>query len=204
MPKLEDILEFLACETPPEWIDFALRNQSVLLIDHANCEKKAASTAMKLLYRYTSKMELLRKMSQLAREEILHFQQVVEILSNRGVNYIRIAPSRYANHLGQLIRKEEKNQLIDTLIVGAFIEARSCERFSLLAPELDKQLEKFYRGLLKSEARHFKDYLDLAQRYSSCDINDRIQQFRSVEKELITSPDSIFRFHSGIPSTTNF
>ena len=201
---MNDILDFLACETPPEWIDFALKNQSVLLIDHANCEKKAASTAMKLLYRHTSKVELLRKMSQLAREEILHFQQVVEILSNRGVNYTKIAPSRYANCLGQLIRKEEKNQLIDTLIVGAFIEARSCERFSLLAPELDKQLEKFYRGLLKSEARHFKDYLDLAQRYSSCDINDRIQQFRSVEKDLIMSPDSIFRFHSGIPATTNF
>jgi len=201
---LDDILEFLACETPSEWIDLALKNQSVLLIDHANCEKKAASTAMKLLYRHTSKVELLRKMSQLAREEILHFQQVVEILSNRGVNYIRIAPSRYASHLGQLIRKEEENQLIDTLIVGAFIEARSCERFSLLAPELDKQLQKFYRGLLKSEARHFQDYLDLAEMYSTRDISDRVQQFRSVEEELITSPDSIFRFHSGMPVTIKF
>ena len=201
---MDDILEFLACETPPEWVNFALKNQSVLLIDHANCEKKAASTAMKLLYRHTSKLELLRKMSQLAREEILHFQQVVETLSNRDVKYIRIAPSRYANHLGQLIRKEEQNQLVDTLIVGAFIEARSCERFSLLAPELDRQLGKFYRGLLKSEARHFKDYLYLAQRYSNCDISERVQQFRSVEQELITSPDSVFRFHSGMPSITNF
>ena len=94
--KLDDILEFLACETPLEWIDCALNNQSVLLIDHANCEKKAASTAMKQ-YRHTSKAELLRKMSQLAREENLHFQQVVEILSSRGINYVRIAPSRYAN-----------------------------------------------------------------------------------------------------------
>ena len=201
---MDDILEFLACETPAEWIDFALKNQSMLLIDHANCEKKAASTAMKLLYRHTSKVELLRKMSQLAREEILHFQQVVEILSSRGINYIRIAPSRYANHLGQLIRKEEKKQLIDTLIVGAFIEARSCERFSLLAPELDGQLQKFYRGLLKSEARHFKDYLNLAEMYSGFDISDRVKKFRSVEQELITSPDSIFRFHSGIPATTEF
>ncbi len=201
---MDDILDFLACETPPEWVNFALKNQSVLLIDHANCEKKAASTAMKLLYRHTSKVELLRKMSQLAREEILHFQQVVEILSNRDVKYIRIASSRYANHLGQLIRKGEQNQLVDTLIVGAFIEARSCERFSLLAPELDRQLGKFYRGLLKSEARHFKDYLYLAQRYSNCDISERVQQFRSVERELITSPDSIFRFHSGMPLITNF
>ena len=90
------------------------------------------------------------------------------------------------------------------MIVGAFIEARSCERFAVLAPELDRQLQKFYRGLLKSEARHFKDYLDLAQRYSKCDISDRVQKFRSVEEELITSPDSIFRFHSGRPATKNF
>ncbi len=189
---MDEILEFLACETPLEWIDCALNNQSVLLIDHANCEKKAASTAMKLLYRHTSKAE------------ILHFQQVVEILSSRGINYVRIAPSRYANHLGRLISKEERSQLVDTLIVGAFIEARSCERFAVLAPELDRQLQKFYRGLLKSEARHFKDYLDLAQRYSKCDISDRVQKFRSVEEELITSPDSIFRFHSGRPATKNF
>ena len=201
---MDEILEFLACETPLEWIDCALNNQSVLLIDHANCEKKAASTAMKLLYRHTSKAELLRKMSQLAREEILHFQQVVEILSSRGINYVRIAPSRYANHLGRLISKEGRSQLVDTLIVGAFIEARSCERFAVLAPELDRQLQKFYRGLLKSEARHFKDYLDLAQRYSKCDISDRVQKIRSVEEELITSPDSIFRFHSGRPATKNF
>ena len=200
---MDEILEFLACETPPEWIDCALKNQSALLIDHANCEKKAASTAMKLLYRHTSKAQLLRKMSQLVREEILHFQQVVEILLDRGINYVSIAPSRYANHLGQLIRKDEENQLIDTLIVGAFIEARSCERFSLLAPVLDGQLQKFYRGLLKSEARHFKDYLDLAQRYSKSDISYRVQQFRSVEEELIISADSIFRFHSGMPAKTN-
>ena len=200
---MDEIFEFLACETPPEWIDCALKNQSALLIDHANCEKKAASTAMKLLYRHTSKAQLLRKMSQLVREEILHFQQVVEILLDRGINYVRIAPSRYANHLGQLIRKDEENQLIDTLIVGAFIEARSCERFSLLAPVLDRQLQKFYRGLLKSEARHFKDYLDLAQRYSKSDISYRVQQFRSVEEELIISADSIFRFHSGMPAKTN-
>ena len=201
---MDEILEFLACETPLEWIDCALKNQSALLIDHANCEKKAASTAMKLLYRHTSKTQLLRKMSQLVREEILHFQQVVEILSDRGINYVRIAPSRYANHLGQLIRKDEENQLIDTLIIGAFIEARSCERFSLLVPVLDRQLQKFYRGLLKSETRHFKDYLDLAQRYSKSDISDRVQQFRSVEEELIISTDSIFRFHSGMPAKTNF
>ena len=197
---MDEILEFLACETPLEWIDCALNNQSVLLIDHANCEKKAASTAMKLLYRHTSKVELLRKMSQLAREEILHFQQVVEILQEREIDYIQLSPSRYANQMRRRISQNGRWHLVDTLIVGAFIEARSCERFGALAPELDKQLQRFYQRLVKSESRHFCDYLELAQRYCSEDISHRIQQFRIIEEKLITSIDTKFRFHSGVPS----
>ena len=100
---MKDILKFLPCETPPQWIDFALANQSTLLVDHANCEKKAASTAMRLLYRYTSKPDLMTKMSQLAREEILHFQQVVEILLERGIDYVQLSPSRYASQMRKLI-----------------------------------------------------------------------------------------------------
>ena len=200
---MKDILKFLPCETPPQWIDFALANQSTLLVDHANCEKKAASTAMRLLYRYTSKPDLMTKMSQLAREEILHFQQVVEILLERGIDYVQLSPSRYASQMRKLISQSEKWHLVDTLIVGAFIEARSCERFGVLAPKLDERLGRFYRGLIKSESRHFYDYLELAQRYCSEDISHRIQQFRIVEEKLITSIDTKFRFHSGVPSCVN-
>ena len=196
---LNEILEFLPCETPAAWLDEALRQPSILLIDHANCEKKAAATAMSLLYRYSEHTELLRKMAQLAREELLHFEQVVNIISERGIDYIHLGPSRYAGGMREHLRKDAKYVLVDTLIVGAFVEARSCERFAKIAPLLDPQLAKFYRGLLKSEARHFQDYLSLAAMYSDADISADIARFREIERELIESPDSEFRFHSGVP-----
>jgi len=199
---MEAILEFLSCGTPDSWIDAAKDNQDRLLIDHANCEKKAAASAMNLMYRYTTRPELLNKMSQLAREELLHFQQVVEILAFRGIKYVRLGPSRYAAGLRNLYTGDEHQHLIDTLISGAFIEARSCERFAKLVPHLDQELAKFYTSLLKSEARHFKDYLELAELYSEEGIAERVEEFRQRENELISTPDAIFRFHSGVPTTT--
>ena len=196
---LTKISNFLPCATPDAWLQEALIHQDLLLIDHANCEKKAAATAMNLMYRHTNKPDLLKKMSQLAREELLHFEQVVEIMQLRGVKYVRLSPSRYASGLRELIAKEEKQQLIDTLIVGAFIEARSCERFAKLAPLLDSELQKFYRSLLKSEARHFEDYLALARQYSDKDIGPKLEQIAAEEGRLISEPDSVFRFHSGPP-----
>ena len=197
---LDDIHKFLACETPQAWLSAALKNQSTLLIDHANCEKKAAATAMKLIHRHTSKPDLLAKMSQLAREELLHFQQVVEILSAREIEYISLSPSRYASGLRSLVSDHGNSQLVDTLIVGALIEARSCERFSKLAPLLDSKLQRFYLGLVKSESRHYQDYLGLAEMYSEDDISRRISLFSEKEAELISSPDTQFRFHSGSPA----
>ena len=135
--------QFLKCETPESWIAEALRQQDVLLIDHANCEKKAAATAMNLMYRYVDRTELLQKMSQLAREELLHFEQVVNIMKERSVMYQHLGPSRYVASLRQHIRNHEPVKLVDTMIVGAFVEARSCERFAALAPELDEDLRKF-------------------------------------------------------------
>lgn len=196
---LQAINKFLLCETPDAWVSCALNNQETLLIDHANCEKKAAATAMNLMYRYTDKPELLKKMSQLAREELLHFEQVVEILQSRGINYSKLSPSRYAAELRKLIATGSQSVLVDTLITGAFIEARSCERFSKVAPYLGDSLGKFYTSLLKSEARHFEDYLALAQLYSAVDISSKIALFASKEAELISSTDPQFRFHSGVP-----
>ncbi|PCJ28622.1 MAG: tRNA-(ms[2]io[6]A)-hydroxylase [SAR86 cluster bacterium] len=196
---LNDIKKFLLCDTPDAWLTEAIKQQPCLLIDHANCEKKAAATAMNLMYRHTTKPELLKKMSQLAREELLHFEQVVEILQARGIKYTRLSPSRYASSLRELIRDNEQQQLVDTLIVGAVIEARSCERFYRIAPLLDAKLEKFYTSLLKSESRHFLDYLSLAKLYSDDDIDARVRKFLETEADLITSPDDCFRFHSGVP-----
>ena len=199
MSQLAEIKEFLLCETPEEWINEALKNQDILLIDHAHCEKKAASTAMSLMYRYVDRAELLTKMSQLAREELLHFEQVLDFLRQRGIAYDHMKPSRYAGKLRDHIRTHEPARCVDTLIVGAFVEARSCERFAKLAPHLDEKLGKYYLSLLRSEGRHYQDYLALAKLYSEEPIDDRVLFFADIEKELILTPDETFRFHSGVP-----
>ena len=196
---MDEINSFLACETDDRWVEAALRNQALLLIDHAHCEKKAASTAMSLMYRYVDRPDLLTKMSQLAREELLHFEQVLGLMQQRGIEYDHLTPSRYAKGLRDHARTHEPARLIDVLIIGAFVEARSCERFAKLAPHLDDELGRYYQSLLRSERRHFLDYLQLAELYSGEPIDDRIAHFAAVEQELITSEDSEFRFHSGIP-----
>lgn len=199
-PKaLEELKAFLPCETPDAWVQEALDNQETLLINHAYLEKCAARTALNLMFKHPDKPDLLHKMSRLAREELVHFEQVMKIIKKRGLKYKAHKPSRYAGLLGSEIRKQDPHRVVDTLIVGALIEARSCERFSKLAPHLDEELEKFYTSLLKSEARHFKDYITLAEKYAGEPIDDRIEFFAQIEKEAIESPDPQFRFHSGIP-----
>ncbi|MDO3384998.1 tRNA-(ms[2]io[6]A)-hydroxylase [Gilvimarinus sp. SDUM040013] len=192
------ITEFLYCSTPQSWIDNALANPAILLLDHANCEKKAASTAMQLMYRYVSDFELLNKMSRLAREELRHFEQVIAIMQARGIAYDQISASRYAAELRKPVRTFEPARLVDTLIVGAIIEARSCERFAKLAPHLDEELKNFYFSLLKSEARHFQDYLHLAQKAAGVEsIQERVDFFLALEQKLVQGGDDEFRFHSG-------
>ncbi|WP_303286829.1 tRNA-(ms[2]io[6]A)-hydroxylase [Marinobacter sp. SS8-8] len=194
---LQEIHDFLPCRTPQQWIDNALANQDLMLIDHAHCEKKAASTALSLMHRYVNNTGLLNRMSRLAREELRHFEQVLAIMNKRGVEYCHLTPARYAAGLRQEVRSEDPGRLVDVLIVGAIIEARSCERFAALAPFLDEKLEDFYTGLLKSEARHYQDYLKLARQAAAGPVDDRVAEFLVIEKTLIEEPDSEFRFHSG-------
>ena len=197
---MQAIYQFLLCRTPQAWLDRASESIDVLLIDHANCEKKAAGTAMNLMYRYVDSYDMLNKMSRLAREELRHFEQVIGIMEARGIVYDpTINAGRYAAEMRKPVRTHEPAKLIDTLIVGAIIEARSCERFASLAPLLDDELKKFFESLLKSESRHFKDYLALAQTLSDEGIDDRVRFFLEREKELILAPDEEFRFHSGVP-----
>ena len=195
-----ELLAFLPCATQDAWVDWALANPELLLIDHAQCEKKAASTAMSLLYRYVDQPLLLSKRSQLAREELLHFEQVVKLMEARGIVYRHISASRYAEGLRRHVRGQEPERLIDILIIGALIEARSCERFARLIPHLDDELAKFYRSLVKSEGRHFEDYLMLARHLAPAPIDARIAFFSDREAELVTMPDTVFRFHSGVPA----
>lgn len=177
----------------------AITQQDILLTNHAYLEKCAARSAVTLMFRYADKADLLQKMSRLAREELVHFEQVTRIIKKRGLVFRPHKPSRYVGLLSAAIRKGEPDRLVDSLIVGAFIEARSCERFAALAPHLDEELQKFYVGLLKSEARHYQDYISLAAQYSPIAIDDRIAFFAEIERDAIESEDDLFRFHSGVP-----
>ena len=197
---LTPIYEFLHCATPKAWIQWALEHPDILLIDHAHCEKKAASTAINLMFKYADKPELLTTLSQLAREELLHFEQVLKIMSERKVQFGHLVPSEYAGRLREHVRTYEPARLVDILIVGGIIEARSCERFAALAPMVDEDLGRYYRYLLKSEARHFEDYLHLAQLYAEEDISARVQFFLAEERKLVEGPSTTFRFHSGVPA----
>lgn len=194
----DSVSDFLLCETPDSWIKAALREPKLLLIDHANCEKKAAGTALNLMYRYVDDYMLLNKMSRLAREELRHFEQVIAIMKKRGIAYEQISASRYASELRKGIRTSEPGRLIDTMIVGGIIEARSCERFAKLAPHLDDELRKFYESLLKSEERHFQDYLTLAHKAAGgASLTERIRFFLEKDRALVQERDDEFRFHSG-------
>lgn len=197
---LDVLLDFLPCATPQAWIDEALRQEEILLLNHCYLEQCAARTALGLMFRCPDKPDLLSKMSKLAREELRHFEKVHELLTARGYTYRTMPPSRYAGLLHTELRKGEPDALVDTLIIGAYIEARSCERFASLAPHVDEELSAFFRSLLKSEARHFKDYLTLAEKYAGEPIAERVAFFAGIERNAIESPDPQFRFHSGVPT----
>jgi tRNA-(ms[2]io[6]A)-hydroxylase len=163
--------------------------------------KKAGSTGLNPQDCATGLHELLNKLSRLAREELRHFEQVIAIMQARGVDYPPLSASRYAGEMRKQVRSQEPGRLVDTLLVGAIIEARSCERFAVLVPELDEQLAAFYASLLKSESRHFRDYLTLARGISSPqDVAQRLEELLARERVLIESPDEVFRFHSGVPA----
>ncbi len=192
----------LRAPTPADWIAQALALPDVLLIDHANCEKKAASTALALMFAYAEDLQLTGKMSRLAREELRHYEQVAKLIQSLGVTPQRLAPGRYAERLRRLVAKTEPQREVDLMICGAFIEARSCERFAALGLAIGSPLSDLFQGLHNAEARHYKVYLDLAGRAAKragIALQARVEEFAALEAELITLPDAVFRFHSGPP-----
>ena len=192
----------LQAATPDAWVEEACAHPDVLLIDHANCEKKAASTALALMFAYAEDLELTGKMSRLAREELRHYEQVAKLMGARKVVPQRLEPGRYAGRLRRLVSTAEPEREVDLMICGAFIEARSCERFAVLAESIDAPLASLFKGLHEAEARHYELYLNLAKRAAAragLNVEPRIADFASLEAQLITSPDPLFRFHSGPP-----
>jgi tRNA-(ms[2]io[6]A)-hydroxylase len=192
--------DVLLAPTPPRWFEVACERWPELLVDHANCEKKAAATALSLIFTYADDVQLTERLSRLAREELRHFEQVQRMMQELGVPFLRLTPARYAGGLRAATRPADPGRLLDLLLCGALIEARSHERFVGLAPRLRAPLGDFYRGLAASEARHRVVYLRLAeQRAGALDWRARLRQLAEIEAELATSPDPQLRFHSGSP-----
>lgn len=195
-----DSTQVLLEPTPQRWFEVASERWPELIVDHANCEKKAASTALSLIFTYAEDLALTDRMSRLAREELRHFEQVQRFMRELQVPFMRLSPSRYAEGLRRALRATEPQRLLDLLLCGALIEARSCERFVGLAPRLSQPLSGFYAGLAQSEARHQQLYLRLAQQRSEDeDWQERLLQLGEIEAQLATSADPQFRFHSGTP-----
>jgi len=170
-----------------------------ILLDHAHLEKKAASTAMTLMFRYPEHPQLMRPLSELAREELEHFEAVLAILEGRNLVFGRSKPSAYPGRLLSVVREGEPERLVDTLLCCAFIEARSCERMKLLAEGLfDAELAEFYRALLASEARHHRLYLDLAASVVGQEaMRARMAEVAAHEAEVIRSAVDTPHLHGG-------
>jgi tRNA-(ms[2]io[6]A)-hydroxylase len=196
---------FLQAATPAAWAQHAAREWQLLLVDHANCEKKAASTALALMFAYPEDGELSLAMARLAREELRHFEQVQKLMRELGVPMQRLSPGRYAGALRAQLATAEPHRKRDLLLAGALIEARSCERFEVLAPLLPAPLSAFYAGLAESERRHAQLYVRLAAaaeplQAASGELRARLDALARAEAQLVLEPDATFRFHSGVPT----
>jgi tRNA-(ms[2]io[6]A)-hydroxylase len=191
----------LRAPTPGAWVDAAVDDLPTLLVDHANCEKKAASTALALIFAYPDDRPLSIALSRLAREELKHFEQVERLMKRLDVPHRRLKPGRYAGELRKLVRTHEPERKLDLMIVHALIEARSCERFRLLSRQLPEAVRELYQQLERSEARHFEIYLEFAQReFDEQEIGARLELIATREAELATEPERELRFHSGPPA----
>lgn len=192
----------LSAPTPPAWVEEALTHLPELLQDHANCEKKAASTALALMFAYPEDRALGAALSRLAREELRHFEQVMRAMSALGVPFARQRPGRYAQGLRRAVRTSDPGRKLDLLLTSALIEARSAERFGLLAPHLPAPLARLYADLAGAEARHFNLYLGFAHQTAPEVWRARLAAFALDEAQLATQPDTTLRFHSGPLHTT--
>jgi tRNA-(ms[2]io[6]A)-hydroxylase len=188
----------LASTTSPRWLEQVREHQPELLLDHAHCEKKAAGTAMNLIFAYVENVELVREMTEIVNEELAHFHLVLDLLAAREIRFRRITPSAYGRRLSELIRKDEPHKAIDRLLIAALIEARSCERFAMLRDHLpDAELATFYGSLFESEARHHSTYVRLAKAYASDEeVHRRLEELAAEEATIIAEGEAAPRMHS--------
>ena len=188
----------LQSNSSPRWLTQVDQHLDEILIDHAHCEKKAAGTALNLMFAYIENEELCREMTEIVKEELDHFHQVLALLKERDIAFRRLKPSNYAGLLKDLSRNQEPGRAIDRLLIASLIEARSCERFDLLRQHVsDQQLAQFYHGLFESEARHHRTYVRLAENYQPADVvHQRLQELAQEEAKIIERGDPLPRMHS--------
>lgn len=188
----------LKSTSPARWLKQVDEHLDEVLIDHAHCEKKAAGTAMNLIFAYVDNEELCREMTTIVNEELEHFHMVLELLKQRGIKFRRTTPSQYGRKLNDLVRKSERERAVDRLLVAGLIEARSCERFALLREHLaDRELAEFYDSLFESEARHHTVYVRLAKMYADEEtVRKRLDELAEEEAKIIAVGDELPRVHS--------
>jgi tRNA 2-(methylsulfanyl)-N6-isopentenyladenosine37 hydroxylase len=185
--------------TSDRWLAQVDDNLEEILIDHAHCEHKAAAVAMSLLGAYIENRELCEEMTKIIEEELEHFHLVLALLARRGIQFRLQPPGHYGRELRQLVRPNEPDRAVDRLLIGGLIEARSCERFSLLAEHVkqDAELSAFYAGLFESEARHHSTYVRLAKQFADPEtVKSRLQELSAAEAEIIAKGNPLARMHS--------
>lgn len=188
----------LQSESSQRWLKLVDTNLEEILIDHAHCEKKAAGCAMNLIFAYVDNQELCREMTEIVNEELEHFLMVLDLLKKRDIEFRRIKPGSYGRQLNDLVRKLEPERAIDRLLVASLIEARSCERFHLLAEYVqDKELSEFYASLFESEARHHTTYVRMAKYFGDEEtVRLRLEELSALETEIVNKGDPLPRMHS--------
>lgn len=180
------------------WLQQIDESLDEILIDHAHCEYKAAATAMSLMGSYIDNQELCREMTQIVAEELEHFHLVLAILQKRNIAFQRQRAGHYGRELNALVRPHEPDRAVDRLLVAGLIEARSCERFSLLAEHVaDQELAEFYRSLFESEARHHTTYVRIAKHFADePSVRSRLSELSFQESQIIAKGNPLPRMHS--------
>ena len=180
------------------WLAQVDADLAAVLIDHAHCEKKAAGTAMNLMFAYPGRVQFCRELAEIVVEELDHFRQVLDLLAARAIEFRTLRASNYGRQLNDLVRKQDPDRAVDRLLVAALIEARSCERFSLLAEHVaDRELADFYRSLFESEARHHSTYVRMARGFAADDVvAERLAELAAEEAAIIERGDTLPRMHS--------
>ena len=176
-PTVTPVPTILKAPTDPRWVPLALSHLDQVLVDHAWCEQKAAATAMSLIVKVPENRNLVVSMMHLAHEELAHFERIHKVLEQRGVPLGRMGADPYVKELLKLGRPSGEGHLIDRLLILSLVEARSCERFVLLAENVpDRELAELYHELSLSEAGHYRLFVNLA-----CQISPREEVMTRLE-----------------------